>query len=228
MRTKVYSASEILRLEFKGEQNFVTPHVVEIGTVHPRVAYELSTGKVMEHVLWGVTFAGVDTDGTTWRAVAPFSTCFQSRAAAEAHILAVKNFVHPRAPKSLLRPFMLVLVMFAPVFTACRSEQLPQLPLPPEPPSCDFEQRVAQFAIEEVPPLAQQFLVLSRSPDAEREARLCGRLDVVVGQAEERVVALDRCRQRQGRERDPALDEGLAAVRRVRSLCSSTAARRQP
>lgn len=111
MRTKIYSAEEIFKLEFKGQQNFVTPHVVEVGKIHPRVAYELSTGKVMEHVLWGVTFAGIDDKGATWRAVAPFSSCFQSRGAAEAHILTVKNFIAPRVSKPFLRMFLFTLVL---------------------------------------------------------------------------------------------------------------------
>lgn len=230
MRTKIYSAEEIFRLEFKGQANLVTPHIVEMGKIHPRVAYELSKGKVMEHVLWGVTFAGVTDVGETWRAVSPFSSCFQSRAAAEAHLLTVKNFVHPQAPKAFLRMFMLVILAMSGV--ACTDVAAQQPDIPEQERDCQLDRQQAEVALARVPPLADEFLALSQHPDAERELVLCGKLDAVVDQVERRVTALVDCRRlRDGpKGPDPALEEGLAAVRSVRKLCSTKPAvhRRQP
>lgn len=53
----------------------------------------------------------VDWFRNIYRAVAPFSSCFQSRGAAEAHILTVKNFVAPRVSKPFLRMFLFTLVL---------------------------------------------------------------------------------------------------------------------
>lgn len=100
----ILSAEEILLREFRGQANILTPHIVEIGKVHPRVAYELSKGKAGEFAIWGATFAGANEDGTTWRACTPdFSSCFMSRGAAEAHILRVQDFLvcAPTRPKSM-------------------------------------------------------------------------------------------------------------------------------
>ena len=83
--------------------NFITPHAIEVGKVHPRVAYELSRGKVGPYVIWGVTFVGMESDGTTWRAASPeFSSCFMSRPAAEVHVLRVKQFLAGRRLRASL------------------------------------------------------------------------------------------------------------------------------
>ena len=90
---KKWSASEIIRQQYKGHKNFMTPHKVKVGKINPNVAFELSTGSGLGHgsKLYGVTV--VSMNKKTWKTTPQYniSKAFGSKNEAEAYINKLKR-----------------------------------------------------------------------------------------------------------------------------------------
>lgn len=61
------SAREILKFEFGGSKNFMSPHIIKCGNVTPNMVYETSWGEGLERGqrIYGLTLVSVQPDGTT-------------------------------------------------------------------------------------------------------------------------------------------------------------------
>jgi len=100
------TAIDILTKEFGKSRNSFTPTILSRELVAPNVAAELSEGNAADgQPIWGVAVATMLPNGTTLRARyetdEPIrSTCFPSRAAAEAHIAAMRAHLAPPTSKS--------------------------------------------------------------------------------------------------------------------------------
>ena len=81
------SAIQILRQEFGSSRNIMTPEIIARAKLHPAVAFELARGEGLRgSQLWGVTVAGHDGAGQTYRACQGWSQVFRSRDEAQRHI----------------------------------------------------------------------------------------------------------------------------------------------
>lgn len=87
------TARQILKQEFGSARNFMTPTVLKIGKVHPAVAFEISSGEFLGRTLYGVTLAGHDGAGQTYRASEEWSKAFDSMSAATAHVAYVRQYL---------------------------------------------------------------------------------------------------------------------------------------
>lgn len=89
---KVLSASEIIRRQYKGSKNFMTPTKLKTGKINKNVAFELSTGSGLGHGnrLYGVSVVSVNKNGRT-KAQYDISKAFGSKNEAEAYINRLKN-----------------------------------------------------------------------------------------------------------------------------------------
>ncbi len=80
------SAREMLQKEYKDSRNIMTPRVIGIGKVSPRMAYELSTGTGLSgEPIFGVSIVTVDGEEKTRRET-ELSNCFSSKIQAMRHI----------------------------------------------------------------------------------------------------------------------------------------------
>lgn len=59
------TAAEILRKQYHGNRNFMTPHRIKVGKINPNMAYELSSGHFAGYILYGVTIVSIDSSGKT-------------------------------------------------------------------------------------------------------------------------------------------------------------------
>jgi hypothetical protein len=100
------TAIDILTKEFGDSRNSFTPTILSRELVAPNVAVELSEGNAADgQPIWGVSVAGMRPDGSTYRtgykADEPIhSSCFPSRAAAEAHVAVMRAHLAPPTSKS--------------------------------------------------------------------------------------------------------------------------------
>jgi len=78
------TAREILRAAYGDSRNFMTPHIIQVGKLHPRIAHELSVNGRGD--LWGVSL--VRWEPTERKAVRlyDYSTAFRTREEAEAYL----------------------------------------------------------------------------------------------------------------------------------------------
>lgn len=134
------TAIDILTKAYANSRNAFTPTILSRELVAPNVAVELSEGNAADgQPIWGVSVAGMRPDGSTYRAGHEtdepiHSTCFPSRASAEAHIAAMRAHLAPptskswktkplpseRAPLKLQRSFT------APEWTAMQRGSIPE------------------------------------------------------------------------------------------------------
>jgi len=89
-----YTASEILRKQFKGQKNFMTPYKLQVGKINRDVAFELSQGKSIfgsSDDLYGVSVVALNRRKGETRGLHDLSSAFSSRNEAEAHINKLKR-----------------------------------------------------------------------------------------------------------------------------------------
>jgi len=85
------TASEIIRKQFKGRKNFMSPNKLKIGKVNPNVAFELSSGRGFSGgTIYGVTIVSANKSGRT-KSQYNISKAFDDRKKAEAYINRLKN-----------------------------------------------------------------------------------------------------------------------------------------
>jgi hypothetical protein len=84
-------AREILRAAYGNSRNICTPHIVRVGKVHPRIAYELSVNGRDD--LWGVTLVRWEPEYQKAIRLYEHSRAFPSRAEAEAYIEGLRDQV---------------------------------------------------------------------------------------------------------------------------------------
>ena len=80
------NAKQLLRKAFGGSKNIITPYILRVGLLHPRIAYELSTDDryLAYRTLYGVTV--VRDDGEDVQHLYDHSRAFPTREAAEAYL----------------------------------------------------------------------------------------------------------------------------------------------
>ena len=84
------TAREILRLEYGDAPNFMTPDVLEVGKLHPCVAFEVSKGTgFKQEPIYGVSVVRLRCDGTTKR-LTRLSELFFSRRQADWHVYTLR------------------------------------------------------------------------------------------------------------------------------------------
>ena len=91
---KKWSASEIIRMQYKGYKNYFTPNKLKIGKINPDIAYELSQGESIlrgDGQLFGVTVVAVNKKKWQTRGLDDVSQAFSERNEAEAYINKLKN-----------------------------------------------------------------------------------------------------------------------------------------
>ena len=90
-KRKPLTASEIIRLQYKGNKNFMTPHRQKVGKINKNVAFELSSGSGISGsgTLYGVTV--VSASGYKTRPLHNKSKAFTSKNEAEAYINKLKK-----------------------------------------------------------------------------------------------------------------------------------------
>jgi hypothetical protein len=81
-------AREILRAAYGNSRNICTPHIVRVGKLHPRIAYELSVNGKGD--LWGVSLVRWEPTGKAVR-LYDYSTAFSTREEAEAYIEGLRD-----------------------------------------------------------------------------------------------------------------------------------------
>ena len=85
------TAREILYREYGDAPNFMTPDVLEVGKLHPCVAFEVSKGRGFEHEpIYGVSVVRLRCDGTTKR-LTRLSELFFSRRQADWHVYTLRT-----------------------------------------------------------------------------------------------------------------------------------------
>ena len=85
------TAREILHREYGDAPNFMTPDVLEVGKLHPCVAFEVSKGTGFEHEpIYGVSVVRLRCDGTTKR-LTRLSELFFSRRQADWHVYTLRT-----------------------------------------------------------------------------------------------------------------------------------------
>ncbi len=85
------TAREILHREYGHAPNFMTPDVLEVGKLHPCVAFEVSKGTGFEQEpIYGVSVVRVRCDGTTKR-LTRLSEMFFSRRQADWHVYTLRT-----------------------------------------------------------------------------------------------------------------------------------------
>jgi len=86
-----YSAQQIIRKQYKGNRNFMTPNKLKVGKINSNVAFELSTGSGLGHgnKLYGVTVVSANKKGET-KAQYDISKAFGNKNEAEAYINKLK------------------------------------------------------------------------------------------------------------------------------------------
>ncbi len=86
-----FTAREILHREYGDAPNFMTPDVLEVGKMHPCVAFEVSKGSGFEgEPIYGVSVVRVRCDGTTKR-LTRLSELFFSRRQADWHVYTLRT-----------------------------------------------------------------------------------------------------------------------------------------
>lgn len=79
-------AIDLIRREYGGSSNFMTPTVLAYGLLDDCTAYELSKGTgFLNEIIYGLSIAQERPDGTMSRRT-DLSDCFHSRAAIDARI----------------------------------------------------------------------------------------------------------------------------------------------
>jgi len=89
-----YTASEILRKQFKGQKNFITPYKLKVGKLNRDVAFELSQGRSIfrdEGDLYGVSVVALNRRKSETRGLHDLSSAFGTKNEAEAHINKLKR-----------------------------------------------------------------------------------------------------------------------------------------
>lgn len=91
MARKKLTAAEIIRRQYKGAKNFITPSKLKVGKLNSNVAYELSSGSgIGGGRLYGVTVVSANKYGKT-KPQYDLSKPFDNRNEAEAYINRLKN-----------------------------------------------------------------------------------------------------------------------------------------
>jgi len=96
---KKWTASEILRMQFKGNKNPFTPNKLRVGKLNPSVAYELSQGRSFmrdDGDLYGVSVVSVNK--TKWKTqnLHNLAKAFGTKNEAEAHINKLKRMLRQK------------------------------------------------------------------------------------------------------------------------------------
>ena len=91
-KSKPLTAQEIIRRQYKGAKNFMTPYKMKMGKINPNVAFELSTGDGLGHgnKLYGVSVVSVGKQGKT-NAQYNLSKAFGNKNEAEAYVNRLKR-----------------------------------------------------------------------------------------------------------------------------------------
>ena len=86
------TARQILHREYGHAPNFMTPDVLEVGKLHPCVAFEVSKGRGFDdELIYGVSVVRLRCDGTTKR-LTRLSELFFSRRQADWHVPFSRNW----------------------------------------------------------------------------------------------------------------------------------------
>jgi hypothetical protein len=91
MVNKNLTASEIIKKQYHGSKNFMTPHKLKVGKINKNVAFELSSGSgfTSGSRLYGVTVVSNKLGRT--KAQSNLSKPFETKNDAEAYIRKLKN-----------------------------------------------------------------------------------------------------------------------------------------
>jgi len=86
------TAQEIIRRQYKGAKNFMTPYKMKMGKINPNVAFELSTGSGLSgNDLFGVTLVAVNPKTLKTQSLHDKSEAFGNKNEAEAYINKLKR-----------------------------------------------------------------------------------------------------------------------------------------
>jgi hypothetical protein len=85
------TAREILRAAYGDSRNFMTPYVLRVGKLHPRIAYELSSDSRGDY--WGVSLVRWEPEEQKATRLYEYSQLFHTRAEAEAYIEGLRDQV---------------------------------------------------------------------------------------------------------------------------------------
>jgi hypothetical protein len=88
--TEAKRAEDIIMKEYGNTRNSITPDVLEYGIIRENIAYELSSGRVQQNDIFGITLTRERPDGTTQRL---YELCrfFDSEQKAREHITELKK-----------------------------------------------------------------------------------------------------------------------------------------
>ena len=90
------TASQILKRQYKGNKNFMTPNKIKVGKLNSNVVFELSSGRGLSGgMIYGVTIVSVNKSGKT-QPQYNLSKSFPSKNEAEAYINRLKNRLQKR------------------------------------------------------------------------------------------------------------------------------------
>lgn len=84
------TASQILKKQYKGNKNFMTPNKLKVGKLNSNMAFELSSGRFGSNMMYGVTIVSVNKSGRTTPQY-NLSKSFGTKNEAEAYINKLKN-----------------------------------------------------------------------------------------------------------------------------------------
>ena len=88
---KKLTATEIIRRQYKGAKNFMTPHKLKVGKINQNVVFELSSGRGFRGgSLYGVTVVSANKHGKT-KPQYDISKSFDNKNEAEAYINKLKR-----------------------------------------------------------------------------------------------------------------------------------------
>ena len=80
------NAIKILKKEFDHSKNFITPNILKIGKINKMMAFELSSGKFMNEMIYGVTIVElIEKENKTIRRD-DLSECFKTMSEAKKYI----------------------------------------------------------------------------------------------------------------------------------------------
>lgn len=85
------TADQILTKEFRGSKNVITPDIISIGGVSKNQSWELSSGKFMDTILYGVSIVSYDPKTDTTSRDYELSKCFETKQLALDYIQEIKK-----------------------------------------------------------------------------------------------------------------------------------------